>query len=235
MLPRNKHGVVDSKLKVCIFPESCKYCFCTSSKVYGTTNLRIADLSVVPVHIATHTQGAYTGFILRVQLPKLLVAATAYVIGEKGTVNLRSNSTSTNNFIYTSRRFYYWQISNLKHINILVRQPIGLIRSNQMLSYFLWSLPPHGCAERWVDQEISQTLVWHSMYVKPMWYECVYVRNTLYLMGEVYSEMPNSVCTQLVVQSRIIRYTYGNFPLRRISLLLAPIPKWMVPSGLRHP
>ncbi|KAF8877062.1 GMC oxidoreductase [Gymnopilus junonius] len=48
MLPRNKRGVVDPELKV-----------------YGTSNLRIADLSVVPLHIAAHTQ------------------ATAYVIGEK--------------------------------------------------------------------------------------------------------------------------------------------------------
>jgi len=48
MLPRSKQGVVDPELKV-----------------YGTTNLRIADISIVPLHIAAHTQ------------------ATAYVIGEK--------------------------------------------------------------------------------------------------------------------------------------------------------
>jgi len=48
MLPRDKQGVVDSNLKV-----------------YGTTNLRIADLSILPMQIASHTQ------------------ATAYVIGEK--------------------------------------------------------------------------------------------------------------------------------------------------------
>ncbi|KAF8958575.1 GMC oxidoreductase [Flammula alnicola] len=48
MLPRDKQGVVDPTLKV-----------------YGTTNLRVVDLSIVPLHIAAHTQ------------------ATAYVIGEK--------------------------------------------------------------------------------------------------------------------------------------------------------
>ncbi|PPR06211.1 hypothetical protein CVT26_005470 [Gymnopilus dilepis] len=48
MLPRNKGGVVDPRLKV-----------------YGTTNVRVADLSIVPLHICAHTQ------------------ATAYVVGEK--------------------------------------------------------------------------------------------------------------------------------------------------------
>ncbi|KAF8958583.1 GMC oxidoreductase [Flammula alnicola] len=48
MLPREKNGVVDCKLKV-----------------YSTKNLRVADLSIVPLHIAAHTQ------------------ATAYVIGGK--------------------------------------------------------------------------------------------------------------------------------------------------------
>ena len=39
MLPKDKGGVVDHTLKV-----------------YGTTNLRVVDLSVVPLHIGTHTQ-----------------------------------------------------------------------------------------------------------------------------------------------------------------------------------
>ncbi|KAH8799530.1 hypothetical protein DL96DRAFT_1637586 [Flagelloscypha sp. PMI_526] len=47
MLPRDKGGVVDSYLKV-----------------YGTSNLRVADVSIVPLHISAHTQ------------------ATAYAIGE---------------------------------------------------------------------------------------------------------------------------------------------------------
>ncbi|KAJ7657792.1 GMC oxidoreductase [Mycena polygramma] len=49
MLPRDKQGVVDPELKV-----------------YGTNNLRIVDISIVPIHIAAHTQ------------------ATAYMIAEKG-------------------------------------------------------------------------------------------------------------------------------------------------------
>ncbi|TDL21863.1 GMC oxidoreductase [Rickenella mellea] len=47
MLPRDKNGVVDAQLRV-----------------YGTKNVRIADLSIVPLHISAHTQ------------------STAYVIGE---------------------------------------------------------------------------------------------------------------------------------------------------------
>ncbi|KAJ8087636.1 hypothetical protein PM082_006469 [Marasmius tenuissimus] len=39
MLPREKNGVVDTHLKV-----------------YGTTNIRVVDLSIVPLHISAHTQ-----------------------------------------------------------------------------------------------------------------------------------------------------------------------------------
>lgn len=39
MLPRKKGGVVDTNLKV-----------------YGTKNLRVADLSIVPLHVGSHTQ-----------------------------------------------------------------------------------------------------------------------------------------------------------------------------------
>jgi len=44
MLPRDKNGVVDPNLKV-----------------YGTTNLRIADLSVAPLEVAAHTQATVYG------------------------------------------------------------------------------------------------------------------------------------------------------------------------------
>lgn len=68
MLPREKQGVVDAKLKV-----------------YGTTNLRIADLSIVPLHIAAHTQGEYAHvYTTQYSLLTLFATATAYVIGEKG-------------------------------------------------------------------------------------------------------------------------------------------------------
>ncbi|KAH9981721.1 GMC oxidoreductase-domain-containing protein [Russula vinacea] len=39
MLPREDGGVVDGKLKV-----------------YGTTNIRVMDMSIIPLHIAAHTQ-----------------------------------------------------------------------------------------------------------------------------------------------------------------------------------
>lgn len=40
MLPREKNGVVDPSLLV-----------------YGTKNIRVADLSIVPLQLAAHTQG----------------------------------------------------------------------------------------------------------------------------------------------------------------------------------
>ncbi|KAL0952821.1 hypothetical protein HGRIS_007046 [Hohenbuehelia grisea] len=55
MLPLEKQGVVDPSLKV-----------------YGTANVRVADISIIPLHIAAHTQ------------------ATAYVIGEKAADLIRS-------------------------------------------------------------------------------------------------------------------------------------------------
>lgn len=39
MLPRNKNGVVDAGLRV-----------------HGTRNIRVVDLSIVPLHVAAHTQ-----------------------------------------------------------------------------------------------------------------------------------------------------------------------------------
>ncbi|KAG2138428.1 alcohol oxidase [Suillus bovinus] len=44
MLPRSANGVVDNKLKV-----------------YGTTNLRVADASIFPIHVGTHPQATLYG------------------------------------------------------------------------------------------------------------------------------------------------------------------------------
>lgn len=63
MLPRDKQGVVDPKLKVCNISELYNIYISphisrNGIQVYGTTNLRVADLSIVPLHLATHTQCA---------------------------------------------------------------------------------------------------------------------------------------------------------------------------------
>lgn len=56
-------------------------------QVYGTQNLRVADISIMPLHINAHPQSQY--FLKQVyngltaNHPTL---ATAYVIGEKGTI-----------------------------------------------------------------------------------------------------------------------------------------------------
>lgn len=49
MLPREQGGVVDSNLLV-----------------YGTSNLRIVDASIMPLHIATHPTSALYGIAERV-------------------------------------------------------------------------------------------------------------------------------------------------------------------------
>ncbi|KAK7029895.1 GMC oxidoreductase [Favolaschia claudopus] len=56
MLPKEKGGVVDPQLKV-----------------YGTNNLRVVDISIIPIHLATHTH------------------ATAYVIAEKAADIIRAS------------------------------------------------------------------------------------------------------------------------------------------------
>lgn len=68
MLPRDKQGVVDPELKV-----------------YGTSNVRVVDISIIPLHITAHTQSDISILLLEDNPSDLLpCAASAYVIGEKG-------------------------------------------------------------------------------------------------------------------------------------------------------
>ncbi|KAJ6485599.1 alcohol oxidase [Mycena sanguinolenta] len=64
MLPLADGGVVDRTLKV--WPLSFTLTFAQQQQVYNTTNIRIVDLSILPLHIGAHTQ------------------ATAYALGELG-------------------------------------------------------------------------------------------------------------------------------------------------------
>jgi hypothetical protein len=61
MLPREDGGVVDNKLKVSFvalrgYGPILIRCY-HLVQVYGTTNIRVMDLSIVPLHFAAHTQG----------------------------------------------------------------------------------------------------------------------------------------------------------------------------------
>ena len=58
MRPREKDGVVDTHLKV-----------------YGTKNLRVVDLSVIPIHIAAHTQGELHSIIVTLAMLRLLFSS----------------------------------------------------------------------------------------------------------------------------------------------------------------
>jgi hypothetical protein len=58
MLPKDKGGVVDPRLKV--MPSTRVPSVCADSgQVYGTTNLRVVDLSIVPLHFAAHPVGEF--------------------------------------------------------------------------------------------------------------------------------------------------------------------------------
>ena len=69
MLPQEKGGVVDPTLKV-----------------YGTNNIRVADLSVVPLHIGSHPQCEYLTVFNSVGATDIYghLIAAAYAIAEQG-------------------------------------------------------------------------------------------------------------------------------------------------------
>lgn len=77
MLPRKWNGVVDPELRV-----------------YGTRNLRVAELSIIPLHVAAHTQcaSAQPWFGMNDVLT-VRFAALAYAIGEQGEVHTLPNDT----------------------------------------------------------------------------------------------------------------------------------------------
>jgi hypothetical protein len=50
--------------------------------VYGTTNLRVVDVGIIPIHLATHTHGLKSIFASLLDANRY--PATAYVIAEKG-------------------------------------------------------------------------------------------------------------------------------------------------------
>ena len=116
MLPREKQGVVDSELKVLTFFPGISeaYIPLCVPQVYGTTNVRVADLSIIPMHIAAHTQGVCP----RIPGPPLThvrrfyVAAAAYVIGEKGMPCFSAGCLSR--LTSLSRRYCYRQVPSLK-------------------------------------------------------------------------------------------------------------------------
>lgn len=60
MMPRDKGGVVDARLKV-----------------YGTSNVRVADASIIPIHVSSH------------------IVATVYAIGEKAAHMIRQDAAKT--------------------------------------------------------------------------------------------------------------------------------------------
>lgn len=70
MLPRDKNGVVDQQLKV-----------------YGTRNIRVVDLSVVPLMPSVHPQGSLWCQSEPIQNQLNVSPGTVYTIAEIGAHN----------------------------------------------------------------------------------------------------------------------------------------------------
>ena len=144
MLPKDKQGVVDPSLKV-----------------YGTTNLRIADLSVYPLHVASHTQSMWSSLtILTWRWPTyLLIVALAYAVGEKGELQLNTINTvldekfsAVADIITGKSRIWTWKLSvtvPLKKIRIekqrancqivLVKMSVYVVNANNCDEWWGWS------------------------------------------------------------------------------------------------
>ena len=92
MLPLEDGGVVDNKLKVVsqYSKSNVRPTSLFATQVHKTTNIRIADLSVVPLHIASHTQCQLSS--ANSENPKAhqnLGTAVAYTLAEIGKFSFR--------------------------------------------------------------------------------------------------------------------------------------------------
>ena len=82
-------GVVDNKMKVSLSCRALVICLYSGLQVYGTTNIRVMDISIIPLHISAHTQGeakilSFFSFLDITLSFVPVITATAYAIGELG-------------------------------------------------------------------------------------------------------------------------------------------------------
>lgn len=101
LAPQDKGGVVDARLKVRVSSSSRinpQLVLSSALQVYGTKNIRVSDLSILPLITVVHTQGMIShSFEDRPGLTaSITVAATTYGIAEQGScIYDRICSTST--------------------------------------------------------------------------------------------------------------------------------------------